>query len=299
MNIPLVAPPLADGPDLRSYDRIVVAISGGKDSMAALYETVAACGRAGVWAGRVVAVHADLGEVEWPGVPALAEEHARRAGVDFRLTQRHGRIVQREGKCYAKGERYGSILDHAQRMGHWPKPKSRYCTSDHKRDPIIRSMRAIARDAMRRVTGRPLRVLNVMGMRAAESRRRAAMPPFRLQVKRSSSQGVHVDEWLPIHAWSDSDVWRRVWSSGWPWHEAYDWGMPRLSCSFCILSSKAALRLATFLRPEVARKYALVEDAIDETLTTNTAIGELLRDLQGPLEYARAHGLESIAGWNG
>jgi hypothetical protein len=42
MKLPNHFPQLAGGPQLRSYDAIVVAISGGKDSQVALAETVRA-----------------------------------------------------------------------------------------------------------------------------------------------------------------------------------------------------------------------------------------------------------------
>src|ERR1039457_3784052 len=68
------APPVPF-PDLREYDLIIVSISGGKDSMAALAETVRHARKAGVL-DRVITVFCDLGPGdEWPGTKELAAEH--------------------------------------------------------------------------------------------------------------------------------------------------------------------------------------------------------------------------------
>ncbi|MEG8184198.1 hypothetical protein GZH49_37670 [Nocardia terpenica] len=78
---------LGHRPDLAVYDHIVVNLSGGKDSQAALDVTVAAARVAGV-VHRVTAVHADLGRLEWPGTAELAADFAAvesRIGHSFRV----------------------------------------------------------------------------------------------------------------------------------------------------------------------------------------------------------------------
>jgi 3'-phosphoadenosine 5'-phosphosulfate sulfotransferase (PAPS reductase)/FAD synthetase len=50
-----------------------------------------------------------------------------------------------------------------------------------------------------------------------------------------------VDTWLPIHGWTESQVWQRIRTSGVPYRPAYDLGMARLSCSLCVLGSRADL----------------------------------------------------------
>lgn len=69
---------------LENYDWIVVSTSGGKDSQTMLRRVVALAEAAGV-KDRVVAVHADMGQVEWPGVPELAAEQAAHYGVRFEV----------------------------------------------------------------------------------------------------------------------------------------------------------------------------------------------------------------------
>lgn len=305
INLPVPMRPISAVPDLSPYSLICVAISGGKDSQQALYQTALECDRQGVPRSRIVAIHADLGDVEWPGVVELAERHAHLCGVRFVKVQRHGRVVCRSGKCYNAGETYGTILDHAERMGFWPKAASRYCTSDHKRDPILRAIRKLARELRTKRRRQALRVLNVMGLRAGESRARAQLQPFTAHDKRSSSATLSVDRWYPIFGWSVNDVWRAVWESGHPWHAAYDWGLPRLSCTLCVLASKPALRLGAFLQPGLARSYARVECAIGRTLQKDFSIGAVSEEIDAidtPADlvaYARKHGPEVVGTWEG
>jgi 3'-phosphoadenosine 5'-phosphosulfate sulfotransferase (PAPS reductase)/FAD synthetase len=108
------------------------------------------------------------------------------------------------------------------------------------------------------VTGRPVRVLNVMGMRAQESPARARMRSF-YKDERASNGRRTVDVWLPIHGWTLDEVWADIRGSGVPYHPVYDAGMPRLSCRFCVLASASALVLAAQLDPEGAAKRAAVE----------------------------------------
>jgi 3'-phosphoadenosine 5'-phosphosulfate sulfotransferase (PAPS reductase)/FAD synthetase len=46
---------------------------------------------------------------------------------------------------------------------------------------------------------------------------------------------------LPIHDWTEEQVWQRIRASGVPYHPACDQGMTRLSCSLCVLASRADL----------------------------------------------------------
>ena len=60
------------------------------------------------------------------------------------------------------------------------------------------------------ITGRRVRILNVPGLRALESAKRALMTPFSRD-ERATNQTVRlVDEWLPIHSWTVQQVWARI-----------------------------------------------------------------------------------------
>ena len=68
--------------DLNDYDLIVVNTSGGKDSMALMVMLDLWAREAGLQ-DRLVAVHADLGEVEWPCTKEAAQLQAQKLGMPF------------------------------------------------------------------------------------------------------------------------------------------------------------------------------------------------------------------------
>lgn len=233
--------------DLAAYDWILVASSGGKDSQAMLDYVVELATAANV-RHRIVVVHADLGRVEWAGTRELAERQAARYDVRFEVVERP----------------QGDLLDHVEAMGFWPRPSTRYCTSDHKRAQIYKLMTQLATEyrAGRKAKGlRPCRILNAMGMRAAESPNRAKLNPF-MRDEDASNGRREVDAWLPIHTWTTDDVWARIRASGVPHHYAYDLGMKRLSCVFCIFAPESALLIAGHHNRSLLAEYVRVEKKI-------------------------------------
>jgi 3'-phosphoadenosine 5'-phosphosulfate sulfotransferase (PAPS reductase)/FAD synthetase len=248
-------------PDLRSFDAIVINTSAGKDSQAML-DLVAELARAAGVTSRLLAVHANLGRVEWRGTRDLAAVQARHYGVAFQEVRR---------------ER-GDLLEQVEKRGKWPDRGNRYCTSDQKRDQVAKVFTALARrwrGTWRGIgAGRPFRVLNCMGLRAAESPVRAKLEPLVLNARASSGR-VEVWTWLPIHAWTVQQVWERIRASGVPHHPAYDLGMPRLSCCFCVFSSRPALILAGKHNPELLAEYVRVERAIGHRFRNDQSIEEI------------------------
>jgi len=95
-------------PDLETYDHILVNTSAGKDSQAQLDRIVQLCDERGISRDRIIAVHADLGQVEWEKTKDLAKEQAEAYGVRFewverksgdlleQVRDRHHRLQQRQ-----------------------------------------------------------------------------------------------------------------------------------------------------------------------------------------------------------
>lgn len=243
-------------PDLRSFDAILVNSSGGKDSQAMLDEVVTLARAAGV-VDRVRVVHADLGRVEWKGTRQLAETQAAAYGLPFE-------VVRRER---------GDLLEQVEARGMWPDRGNRYCTSDQKRDQVAKVFTRLA-TGRADAEARPFRILNCMGLRAAESPARSKLRPLELNTRASNGR-KEVWTWLPIHAWSAEQVWARIRASGVPHHPAYDLGMPRLSCIFCVFSSRPALILAGKHNPEMLAEYVRVERRIGHTFRKDQPIAEI------------------------
>jgi 3'-phosphoadenosine 5'-phosphosulfate sulfotransferase (PAPS reductase)/FAD synthetase len=231
---------------LTNYDWILVNSSAGKDSQAMLDYVVGLADEAGV-RDRIVVVHADLGRVEWEGVRELAEEQAAHYGLRFE-------VVKRE---------QGDLLEAIEKRGMWPSSTTRYCTSDHKRDQVKKVMTTLVREKWSAEAKRPIRILTCMGLRAQESPARSKRQPFTAD---SYSNGRReVDEWLPIHDWTIDQVWERVKASGVRHHWAYDRGMPRLSCCFCVFAPKPALMLAATLNRPLFDEYLALEKRMGHT----------------------------------
>jgi 3'-phosphoadenosine 5'-phosphosulfate sulfotransferase (PAPS reductase)/FAD synthetase len=263
---------VSDGPapQLAAYDILLVNISAGKDSQASL-DVVVAQARAAAVLDRVVTVHADLGDAEWDGVPDLAAEHAAHYGLRFELTSRTADDGHTE-----------TILARVAARGMWPDAARRWCTSDHKRGPIRTVMTKLVaelRDSGR-VSGRPVRVLNIMGLRAEESRARARRVAYAHNPSASNGRR-HVDDWYPIHQFTVTDVWDRIAIAGTRPHPAYAAGMSRLSCRFCVLASRADLVCSARLNPKLADQYAAVEAATGHRFRADLSMADIIAEARG------------------
>lgn len=246
----------------------IVNHSGGKDSQA-MYALI----REFVPAAQLAIVHADLGRVEWSGV----KEHIRATtdGLPLEValpTDRAGNtkdllqvVRDRHQKLESKRQETG------KRINPWPSPSQRWCTSDFKRGPIEREIRRIMAER-----GFTLAV-NCLGLRADESDKRecglnkeafkATGEAITLAQNESLSKaGRQVYQWLPIHKLTTDEVFQVIADAGQKPHPVYALGMTRLSCSFCIMASKADLKTAAKLRPDLAAEYAAIEKETGYTM---------------------------------
>ncbi|ORT60553.1 phosphoadenosine phosphosulfate reductase family protein [Streptomyces sp. CB03238] len=254
-------------PDLVSADRIVISNSGGKDSIVAMDEAVRLGDEAGV-RDRMVVLHIDLGRtprghsVEWPGTVDLARRQAAHYGLPFE--------VRRMAK-------WPSLFHRIRARGQFPHLMTRFCTSEK---------RGVARRFMTEqvntlgVSGRPARIVHVMGFRAEESRARARRPAVEVDHRASNGRRT-VTQWYPVLRWSTAEVWQRIRDRGLPYHWAYDAGMSRLSCSLCVLASAPDLTCAAGLRPELAREYADLEEELGVPFRRELSMAEVIRRAGG------------------
>ena len=157
---------------IRAGALVAINHSGGKDSQAVtiLLSRI-------VPHDRLVAVHAPLGEVEWPGTVEHIEATLP-AGVPLIFAP------------VASGK---TLLDSIEARGRFPSPRVRWCTSSLKRGPMDRELRRYLK-ANPRFGGR---LVNAMGMRAEESPARAGKVRW-WRYDRMSVAGCEVFDWLPI-----------------------------------------------------------------------------------------------------
>ncbi|MCW9046167.1 MAG: phosphoadenosine phosphosulfate reductase family protein [Alphaproteobacteria bacterium] len=212
----------------------VVNHSGGKDSQAMFLRL-----RTLVPADQLLVIHADLPGADWAGT----WEHV---------------VATVAPLVPIKTTSVKTFLQMVENRGMWPGPTHRQCTSDLKRNPIERDIRRFLK-ANPRFNGL---IVNCMGLRAEESTRRAKAVPFK-RSERNSKAGRNWFDWLPIFQMSEAEVFAEIERAGEQPHWAYTAGMSRLSCMFCIMASRADLRIAAELNPEPYAQYVALERQID------------------------------------
>jgi 3'-phosphoadenosine 5'-phosphosulfate sulfotransferase (PAPS reductase)/FAD synthetase len=254
-------------PDLASYDIVLVNSSAGKDSQAMLDYLVGLADAQGVSRDRFVVVHCDLGRVEWEGTAELAAEQAAHYGLRFEVVRRDlgdliTQVEQRHEANVAKG----------RDIAPWPSSNARWCTSDQKTAQVLKLITRLTTEAN---LARPIRILNCLGIRAQESAARAKKVAFGPDAKASNGKR-HVDRWLPIFNWTANEVWTRIKASGVRYHKAYDYGMSRLSCAFCVLASKPDLILAAQHNKGLAQEYLAVEVKVGKRFTNDLSMADII-----------------------
>jgi len=296
MTITLDAAVLAAGPQrLDDYDVILVNSSAGKDSQAMLTGVVEMADTQGVSRDKIIVVHADLGRVEWEGTRELAETQAKAYGLRFEVVAREEDLIDQIKTRRRTLDNEAALLRHESTAlsnagfpnfaqlafedsnkkldtPAWPSSQARFCTSDQKTSQVAKLMTALAKEHRKTNPGAgPIKILNCLGIRAQESVARSKKEAF--GPDRPASNGRRtVDRWLPIFDWSEEFVWETIRRSGLPWHPAYDAGMPRLSCAFCVLSGRRELILAARLNPALAETYVALEDEVGHTFRKDMSI---------------------------
>jgi 3'-phosphoadenosine 5'-phosphosulfate sulfotransferase (PAPS reductase)/FAD synthetase len=248
---------------IREADVIVINSSGGKDSQAML-DYVGRLATEESVADRVTVVHNDLGTtdsglpVEWPGTADLVHEQAAHYGFPVIVTRRE------------KGGLFQQLRN--ERLM-FPSSAARWCTSDQKTSQGRKVVTRLVAETG--IEGRPAEVLYCLGLRADESPGRARKPV--LEIDKAGTSGRRtIRRWLPIHDWSERQVWDRIRESGVRYHPAYDQGMTRLSCSLCVLASRDDLVRAAGLRPDLAAEYAALEAELGHDFRADMSMADII-----------------------
>ena len=265
--------------DLASYDYFIVAFSGGKDSMACLLHLL----DQGVDRRHIELWHHDVdgreteGLMDWPVTADYCRQVARAFNIPIYFSWKAGgfeREMLRDGTATAPT--YFETPTGTGRAGGKGKPGTRrkfpqvsanlsvrWCSAYLKIDPA-----AIAIRNQARFTG--ARTLVITGARAEESASRAKYSTF--EPHRAHTAKRHVDQWRPVHAWTEAQVWEIMRRHGINPHPAYNLGWGRLSCAACIFGSRdqwASLRKAA---PAQFAKVAKYEKEFGVTIKRSGSI---------------------------
>lgn len=240
--------------NLHDYDIVIINSSAGKDSLCAEWEVCRLAKEQEFPFDKIVLSHQDLGKMEWKGTKELVKTQADLFGLKTYYSKRRDKNGYEE-----------DLLEYVERRGKWPSNKQRYCTSDFKRGPGGRVVTMLTKDLGQ------CKVLYVFGFRKDESPARAKKVVLKLNTQLTTKKRI-VHDWLPIHDWNVAQVWDVIKSNSLPYHYAYDLGMPRLSCCFCIFSPFDALVVAGKANPELLDDYIDVEKKIGHTFRDKFAI---------------------------
>lgn len=276
--------------DPLAYDRYIVAMSGGKDSIGALLYLLEEGVRREeieIWHHLVDGRESDR-LMDWPvtedycrtiadglEVPIyfswkvggfegeMLREEERTAAVRFETPD--GDVREAGGKSGSKNTRrmFPQVSGNLQ---------VRWCSSYLKID--VASM--AIRNQNRFEQGR---TLFVTGERAEESARRAKqeeLEPHDADLRDGSRKQRYVDHWRPMHEWTEEEVWDllREWKIN-P-HPAYRLGWGRCSCMFCIFGSNDQFASAEEIDPDMARRIADYEEEFGTTIKRDRSVPEMV-----------------------
>ena len=243
--------------NLSDFDLIIINSSGGKDSLCAIFEVCRIAKEQNYPFNKIVVSHQDLGKMEWEGTKALTTRQAELFGLDIHFSKRRDKNGVEE-----------DLLQYVKRRGMWPSNKQRWCTSDFKRGPGARVVTSLTKESGN------CNVLHVFGFRKVESPSRKKKVDFNVN-KMLTTKKRKVFDWLPIHDWSTERVWKTIKTNNLPYHNAYQLGMPRLSCVFCIFSPFEALVVAGKSNPELLDDYIKVEKEIGHSFRDGFSIASV------------------------
>jgi 3'-phosphoadenosine 5'-phosphosulfate sulfotransferase (PAPS reductase)/FAD synthetase len=279
-------------PTLSDYDHIIVAMSGGKDSVACLLHLL----DSGADRSKIELWHHDVDGQEgstlmdWPSTRTFVQKLADAFRLPLYFSWKEGgfeKEMLRDGTSTARNhfetpDGLRTAGGNSAKTGtrrKFPQVSAslstRWCSAYLKIDVASTALNNQDRFLNKRT-------LFVTGERAQESPARAkykTFEPHRTDLRHSPRRYRHVDHWRPIHAWMEDQVWDIIRRYGVTPHPAYAAGFGRVSCMNCIFMSHNQAATIQAHSPERLRKIADYEQ--DFGCTIHRTLGVLERAARG------------------
>ena len=276
-------------PDLRSYDHVLVASSGGKDSVASMLFML----EAGVSPSRIELHHHEVdgrGEpfMDWPSTAGYCTAIAAAFGIPIYFSWREGGLLR---EMLRDGQPTAPVLfetpeDRVRVIGGAGPVGTRLRFPQVSADLSVRWCSAVAKigpmDCLIRNQERFLgqRTLVVSGERAQESAARARYARF--EPHRSDTRGGtrcrrHVDHFRPVHGWDEAAVWEIIARHGVVVAPAYRLGWSRMSCFTCVFASPAQWATVQAIAPDWFERIAAYEERFGCTIQRSRSVREMAR----------------------
>jgi 3'-phosphoadenosine 5'-phosphosulfate sulfotransferase (PAPS reductase)/FAD synthetase len=276
-------------PPLASYDRIIVAFSGGKDSLACVLRLL----DLGVPRSKIELWHYDVDGregsrlMDWPVTRDYCRQVAKALGLPIYFGWKVGGMeaeINRDnvptmptkfetptGQIVEVGGRgpAGTRLKYPQPAGDL---SARWCSAYLKIDV-----------ASKMITNQPRfagkRTLIVTGERADESKNRARYPSFEVDRadNREGASRRHVDRWLAVHSWSEAQVWKIIEKYRVAPHPAYKLGWGRVSCASCIFGRANQWASLKQVLPKMVAQHSAYEKKFERNIDRKLSVVEQVR----------------------
>lgn len=228
---------------------VAFSMSGGKDSSAAAIATNRYLDTIGHPRANRIAIHADLGAIEWPQTTHMVKSTAALLELPIVLVHRsQGGLIERWQDRFERALKRYADLETYQLIGPWSSPSLRFCTSELKTAPITRKLTSL-------FPGKT--ILSVIGIRREESPSRSKTPISNSAP--ATKTGTRIVNWHPIVDWSKEEVFACHHQHNVPLHPAYvEYGLTRLSCAYCIMSSRHDIERSAASRCNETSLHAIV-----------------------------------------
>lgn len=278
---------------LNSYDRILVAFSGGKDSevcVCDLKDRGVDMRKVEVHHHAIDGAHGEESFMDWPCTPAYCAAFAKEFGLTYYSSWKEGgfkrEMMRRE--CLTAPTSFetpdGFVITVGGKTG---KPNTRMRFPQVSANLSVRwcsaYLKIMVMDALINNQARFLhgKTLVITGERAQESTARAkyeTFEPHRTDNRDGKKVKRHIDHWRPVHGWGEEKVWETLERHDILPHPAYRLSWGRLSCMACIFGSDRQWASVNHIDPKRFELMAGLEEEFGCTIHRTKTLSERIQN---------------------